>query len=155
MMLVAPMNLLNISLDALLAGLGIHLGKVYTAHLIPAYSSGPLSLFIILILTSLFRIAIYYVPKGLKSVESQPIQRFANLLAQNVEIEGPTANPRRRTKPIHQSSHVRSRTGVSYRVNSADASSPANAASETLPEAPTISSSDEAGLSTQLNASGF
>ncbi|KAF2736185.1 hypothetical protein EJ04DRAFT_551426 [Polyplosphaeria fusca] len=42
-MLVVPMTLLNVALNAFLVGLGIYLGKLYTAQLVPSYGSGSLA----------------------------------------------------------------------------------------------------------------
>ncbi|KAF2813285.1 uncharacterized protein BDZ99DRAFT_253159 [Mytilinidion resinicola] len=109
MMLVAPMNLLNISLNAFLLGLGIYLGKVYTAHLIPSFGSGSLGLLIIFIISSLFAIALFYVPEGLKSVESEPIQRFAAVLDEINQIQPEESTEERRSleaadeRPVPQS----------------------------------------------------
>jgi hypothetical protein len=68
-MLVAPMILLQISLNAFLIGLEIYLGKVYTSRLIPSYGSGSMGILVSFIVSSLFGLAMFYVAQGLKSTD--------------------------------------------------------------------------------------
>lgn len=122
-MLVTPMKLLNISLNAFLVGLGIYLGEVYTAQLIPQYRTGAIGLLIVFILASLVGIALFYIPERLKRIESRPTQHLANILRkfEKSASKSRQASHGSRTRPnagapFPRSIHFRSGTGVSYRV---------------------------------------
>jgi ABC-type multidrug transport system fused ATPase/permease subunit len=68
-MITVPMSLLNISLNAFLIGLGIYLGKVFTAKLIPSYGLGSLIILIVFVVTTLTGISMFYVAQGFKAME--------------------------------------------------------------------------------------
>lgn len=69
MMIIVPMSLLNIALNAFLFGLGIYLGKVFTADLIPSYGTGSLGILIVFAITSLIGIAMFYMAQASKDLE--------------------------------------------------------------------------------------
>jgi hypothetical protein len=75
-MLVAPMYLLNASLSTFLVGLGIYLGKLFTAKLIPSFGAGSLGILLIYIGTTLIGLAIFYVAQSLKYIENLPRKRY-------------------------------------------------------------------------------
>jgi hypothetical protein len=79
MILVVPMTLLKMSLNAFLIGLGIYFGKVYTSNLTPSYKTGNLAILIIFVLISTLGIVMRYVPEGFKKAEDDPLERY-NLL---------------------------------------------------------------------------
>ncbi|KAF2112729.1 hypothetical protein BDV96DRAFT_156474 [Lophiotrema nucula] len=79
-MLVVPMSLLTIALNTFLVGLGIYLGKLYTANLIPSYGKGSLGILIIYILTTLHGIGLFYSPQSLKAMEAYPLKRLRKFL---------------------------------------------------------------------------
>jgi hypothetical protein len=74
-MLVAPMYLHHASLNTFLVGLGIYLGKSFTAKLIPSFGSGSLGILLIYIGTTLISLAIFYVAQSLKYLENLPRKR--------------------------------------------------------------------------------
>ena len=116
-MLVMPMTLLNIALSSFLIGLGIYLGKLYTANLIPTYRKGSLGILIFFILTCVFGIGSFFFAQSAKQIEDTPIDHYHRILhrAHSQEAEGatepedtahpPTAlgNPRRRVRFIPRS----------------------------------------------------
>lgn len=82
-MLVVPMTLLNVALNAFLIGLGIYLGKLYTAELVPSYGSGSLGILIIYIATALFGIGMFYTPQISKAIEDIPFERYRSIVHAN------------------------------------------------------------------------
>jgi hypothetical protein len=79
-MLVIQMYLLNIALSTFLTGLGVYLGKLYTAKLIPSYGSGALGILLIYVITALTGLAVFYVARSFKYLENLPRERYNNLL---------------------------------------------------------------------------
>jgi hypothetical protein len=169
-MLVAPMNLLKVSLNAFLIGLGIYFGKVYTANLIPAFGSGSLGLLIIFIVITLLGIAVFYIPEGLKSVEASPMERFRELLhAARLRMahggepttEGRASQdgkptPQSESNSVRQSTHVRTGSKISFEVKEYQASDASpKPASGKLPQASEPSPPDEAGLLSKAGAPPF
>ncbi|OAG07874.1 uncharacterized protein CC84DRAFT_1256840 [Paraphaeosphaeria sporulosa] len=82
-MLVVPMTLLNVALNTFLIGLGIYLGKLYTAELVPSYGSGSLGILIVYIATALFGIGIFYTPQISKAIEDIPFERYRSIVHAN------------------------------------------------------------------------
>ena len=78
-MLIVPMNLLRLSLNAFLIGLGIYFGEVYTRNLIPSYKSGNLAMLIIFVLITTLGVSMYYIPEGFKKLEEAPLERYNRL----------------------------------------------------------------------------
>lgn len=79
-MLVVPMTLLKVALNAFLIGLGIYLGKMYTANLIPSYGFGSIGVLVFYLVSALFGIGMYYVTQSLKYLESSPLERWRMIL---------------------------------------------------------------------------
>lgn len=80
-MLVAPARLPGISLNCLLVGLGVYLGFVHAAGLIPSFGpSGSLGISSLHIVVTTYGIATYYIPGSLKDMEAKPIERFQELV---------------------------------------------------------------------------
>jgi hypothetical protein len=75
LMLVVPMTLLNISLNALLIGLGIYMGMLYTAKLVPSYGSGSIGILIFYLVSALFGIGMYYSSQSLNPMENTRLVR--------------------------------------------------------------------------------
>ena len=78
-LLLTPMQLLKMSLNAFLVGLGIYLGRLYAANLIPTFGSGSLALLIIYVGTAVIGIGIFYVPQALKSSQRDMAEHFEKL----------------------------------------------------------------------------
>lgn len=80
-MLIAPARLLSLALNTFVAGLGIYLGLVYTANLIPILgSNGSLAVLICYILSTFYGLTLFYIPLGFKKLESLPVKRFTRLM---------------------------------------------------------------------------
>ncbi|KAF2714421.1 hypothetical protein K504DRAFT_486341 [Pleomassaria siparia CBS 279.74] len=92
-MLVAPMYLLNVALSAFLLGLGIYLGNLYTAKLVPEFGDGALGIFIIYIITTATGLAIFYAARSFKHIENLPRERYQNLLN---TIDSTSSKPEKR-----------------------------------------------------------
>ncbi|KAF2653200.1 hypothetical protein K491DRAFT_718241 [Lophiostoma macrostomum CBS 122681] len=90
-MLVVPMNLLKISLNAFFVGLGIYFGKAYTNNLTPSYKSGSLGILIIFVVVSTLSISMYYIPEGFKTLEYAPLARYDRLRRLRVSHEATNA----------------------------------------------------------------
>ncbi|KAJ4324483.1 hypothetical protein N0V94_001223 [Neodidymelliopsis sp. IMI 364377] len=75
-MLVAPIVLLRIALNAFLCGLGIYLGLMYTARLIPPYGSGSVAILAFYLGSSLFGLIIYYAAQTRKHAEHRPLAQW-------------------------------------------------------------------------------
>ena len=81
MMLVAPSKLLAYSLQFFVSGLGLYLGLVYGKNLIPSFGhGGQMALLIVFALVTTLGLALFWVPKAFKSVESFLDKKFANVL---------------------------------------------------------------------------
>jgi hypothetical protein len=79
-MLVVPMTLLNAALGFFILGLGIYLGKLYSANLIPSYGAGSIGILVCYILAVVFGLYMYYSPLSLKSTEAIPLTRWRKYL---------------------------------------------------------------------------
>lgn len=79
-MLVVPMTLLRIALNAFLIGLGIYIGKLYTAKLIPSFGSGSIGILALYLVSALFGIGMYYIARSLKYLEGRPFRRLRIVL---------------------------------------------------------------------------
>jgi hypothetical protein len=75
-MLVAPIVLLRIALNAFLCGLGIYLGILSTTRLIPTYGSGSSAILALYLGSSLFGLIIYYGAQTRKHAEHRPLARW-------------------------------------------------------------------------------
>jgi hypothetical protein len=79
-MLTAPAELLALSLNTFIVGLGIYLGIVYTNNLIPLPgTNGSLAVLMFYVLAAAYGFALFFVPSALKYVESAPFARYARL----------------------------------------------------------------------------
>ena len=79
-MLIAPARLLSLALNAFVAGLGVYLGLVYMASLIPiSGSNGSLAVLICYIFATFCGLALFYIPLGFKNLELKPVKRFRRL----------------------------------------------------------------------------
>ena len=80
-MLIAPSRLLSLALNAFVAGLGVSLGLVYMASLIPiSGSNGSLAVLICYIFATFCGLALFYIPLGFKKLELKPVKRFRRLM---------------------------------------------------------------------------
>jgi hypothetical protein len=80
MMLATPTQLLTLALNAFIIGLGVYLGCIYSANLIPALTpSGSLAVLILYILVTWYGLAIVYIPSALKGLESAAAERYTRL----------------------------------------------------------------------------
>ncbi|KAF2036595.1 hypothetical protein EK21DRAFT_83549 [Setomelanomma holmii] len=80
LMLVAPMFLLQIALSTFLTGLGIYLGKVVTARLIPEYGSGSIAILVFYLASALFGLSIFFGPQGVKQLDDIWLTRWKRVL---------------------------------------------------------------------------
>lgn len=126
MMLVAPVRLLILALNAFLIGLGIYLGIVYTAQLNPfPGTNGSLAVLIFYLIATSYGLALFYTPQGFQTLESGPSQSLTGsihelrlkatgrLTSQDRRTEGDASYPmnhtrRQTTSPDHESVEVRS-----------------------------------------------
>lgn len=75
-MLSVPGFLLNVSVATFLVGLGIYLGFAFTNDFLPdAGTNAALAVLLVYILASTLGLLIFFIPYGLKVVESVPTQR--------------------------------------------------------------------------------
>lgn len=79
-MLVAPMMLLRVALNAFLIGLGIYLGKLYTAELLPAYGKGAIGILTFYIVSAVLGLSVYYISEALKLREDAPLKAWRKVL---------------------------------------------------------------------------
>jgi hypothetical protein len=79
-MLVVPMTLLNAALGFFILGLGIYLGKLYSASLIPSYGAGSIGILVCYILAVVFGLHMYYSALSLKYTEAIPLTRWRKSL---------------------------------------------------------------------------
>jgi len=79
-MLVVPMTLLNLALNSFLIGLGIYLGKLYTANLVPSYGKGSLGILIFFLGSAVLGIGAFYIPQSLKQQESVLLRGWLQML---------------------------------------------------------------------------
>lgn len=80
-MLVAPARLLSLALNTFVAGLGIYLGLVYMANLMPIPGpNGSLAVLISYIFATFHGLSLFYIPLGFKKLESLPVKRFTRLM---------------------------------------------------------------------------
>lgn len=82
-MLVVPSKLLGVSLSYFVVGLGIYIGKMYTANLIPEYGPGSLGILIIFIFTMFSALVAFYIPSAMKSEEASVYERIEDLMRVN------------------------------------------------------------------------
>lgn len=82
-MLVVPMTLLSSALNTFLIGMGIYLGKLYTAKLIPSYGNGNLGILLLYLCSALFGIGMYYIPESLKQQEATPLEPWRRIEKQH------------------------------------------------------------------------
>ncbi|KAF2640477.1 hypothetical protein P280DRAFT_543199 [Massarina eburnea CBS 473.64] len=75
-MLVVPMTLLKVALNTFLIGLGIYLGKLCTAKIIPSYGTGSVGILVFYIVSTLSGIAMYYVAQNYKYLERARLERW-------------------------------------------------------------------------------
>jgi len=126
MMLVVPMTLLKVALNAFLVGLGIYLGRLCTKRLVPAYGSGSYGTLVFYLCGAVFSIGYYYTTQTMKHLEDDQLKRLRKLLdedernrqaqqkgrnASNVEIF-PITTPI--NAELEQSRHIRDRNKVHY-----------------------------------------
>jgi hypothetical protein len=78
-LLVVPRTLLSLALTAFLAGLGVYLGMVYTADLVPAYGRGSVGILIFYLVSAILGVGMYYSANSLKYFESTPLLRFQKI----------------------------------------------------------------------------
>jgi hypothetical protein len=128
-MLVTPMYLLNIALGTFLIGLGVYLGKLYTANLNPSYGSDALGILIVYIVVALTGLSVFYVAQSFKYLENLPRERYNNLLhSLPADSERPAAGdgcteatqiPQSQALPnnVQQSLHTRSNGRVSFVID--------------------------------------
>jgi len=128
-MLVIPMYLLNIALSTFLTGLGVYLGKLYTAKLIPSYGSGALGILIVYVITALTGLAVFYVARSFKYLENLPRERYNSLLDTIRAKSGKPIAGNERAETTHipqsqdlsnnfqQSLHTRNNGRVSFVIN--------------------------------------
>jgi hypothetical protein len=117
LMLVAPMLLLQVALNAFLVGLGIYLGELVTARLIISYGSGSVGILVFYLVSTLFGLALFYVAQGVKSLDDVWLKRWRNILVDfKIHQERTERDSKRDTKPtskvsrfdsppVHSSSH--------------------------------------------------
>ena len=132
-MLIVPITLLKISLNAFLIGLGIYFGEAYTHDLIPSYKAGNLAILIIFVVVSTLGVAMYYIPESFKRLEVAPLERYKRLKSINdvsnaaraqhtSQPQNPSGTPMRAqstSTPTSQSLHSRNEDGrVQYTVPS-------------------------------------
>ncbi|KAF9700060.1 hypothetical protein EKO04_001375 [Ascochyta lentis] len=100
-MLVVPMILLRIALNAFLFGLGIYLGLLYTANLIPTYNSGSIAILTFYVGSTLFGLATCYFAQTLKHIEQRPLARWRELCDKQ-RLRHVNSNPRQEKRgPSH------------------------------------------------------
>ena len=80
-MIIAPARLLNLALNAFVAGLGVYLGLVYMASRIPiSGSKGSLAVLICYVFATFYGLALFYIPFGFKNRELKPAKHFRRLI---------------------------------------------------------------------------
>ncbi|KAH9874894.1 hypothetical protein J1614_004381 [Plenodomus biglobosus] len=129
-MIVVPRSLLNIALNAFLMGLGVYLGKLYTAKLVPAYGSGSIGILTFYLVSAVCGIAMYYIPQSLHSLETTKVQLWHELLERYAkeEMDAATSEPEV-DNPTHathvpQSRHVRDGKRIHFAIDDAKDSTP-------------------------------
>ncbi|KAH7384449.1 hypothetical protein BKA66DRAFT_569702 [Pyrenochaeta sp. MPI-SDFR-AT-0127] len=80
MMMVVPMGLLKIAINTFLIGLGIYLGELHTANLIPSHGSGSVAILVFYIASGIFGLSIFYIPQSLKQLEVVPLKQWRKIL---------------------------------------------------------------------------
>ena len=80
LMLIAPMLLLGASLNAFVVGLGIYLGKIFTANLMPTFRSGSFGTLLFCAISAFYGFALFSVAQALKLREDRPLIHFDNVL---------------------------------------------------------------------------
>jgi hypothetical protein len=119
-LLVVPRTLLSLALTAFLAGLGVYLGMVYTADLVPAYGRGSVGILIFYLVSAILGIGMYYSANSLKYFESTPLLRFQKIaetsrLRPSIgERRGEEARPAGGDGSFAQSRHRRQGGKVQY-----------------------------------------
>jgi hypothetical protein len=97
-MLSAPKILLKISLAAFLIGIGIYLGKLYSAKFVLAYGSGLIVILVSYIVSTFFGLAIFYMAQSIKALDATWFKRVWNLrdLLENITLQPHNQTPTER-----------------------------------------------------------
>jgi len=125
-LLVVPKTLLSVALNTFLVGLGIYMGMLYTAKLVPTYGSGSIGILVFYLVSAFVGIGMYYLANTLKYLEGTPLLRFrkiadprgmqrASKLESGSSSDG-NENTRRTLGPRHfqQSRHLRLGSRIQY-----------------------------------------
>lgn len=129
-MIVVPRSLLNIALNAFLMGLGVYLGKLYTAKLVPAYGSGSIGILTFYLVSAICGIAMYYIPQSLHSLGSTKVQLWHELLERYAKEERdaamrePEVGNSAHATHVPQSRHVRDGKRIHFAIDDATGSTP-------------------------------
>lgn len=100
-MIVVPRSLLNVALNAFLMGLGIYLGKLYTAKLVPEYGLGSVGILTFYLVSALCGIAMYSIPQSLHSRETSKVEKWHEILADYAKESTETSRQSRNAKQKH------------------------------------------------------
>ncbi|OAK99477.1 hypothetical protein IQ06DRAFT_18914 [Phaeosphaeriaceae sp. SRC1lsM3a] len=78
-MLVIPMTLLRVALNAFLIGLGVYLGKISTARLIPSYGKGSIGILVFCLVSSILALFAFYISRAFKQVEDLLLKHWRQI----------------------------------------------------------------------------
>jgi hypothetical protein len=81
---------LSIALTTFLVGLGLYLGKMYTAELVPTYGAGSIGILVFYLVSAVVGIGMFYLPETLKYFESTPLLRFRKIVETRRAVPLPT-----------------------------------------------------------------